>query len=256
MIVGDPLQIEPVVVLPNTLTEEICGQFGISPLKYNAPAASAQTIADSASPYCARFNAGCGYRDVGTPLLVHRRCDSPMFEISNQIAYANLMVQAKPKPHCPPVLGSSCWIDIRGHSDQDKWSEAEGREVLNLLAQLRASGAEPDIYIVTPFVVVQDTLRIRIKESGILAGWATAPEKWANAHVGTVHTVQGREAAIVIFVLGAPESTQRGARAWAGGSPNLLNVAVTRAKSAAYIVGNRQLWSEAGVFGELDRLIG
>jgi len=43
-----------------------------------------------------------------------------------------------------------------------------------------------------------------------------------------VHTVQGREAEAVIFVLGAPASAQTGARGWAGGRPNLLNVAVTR----------------------------
>ena len=33
----------------------------------------------------------------------------------------------------------------------------------------------------------------------------------------------------------------------------LLNVAVTRAKEVIYVVGNRQLWREAGVFRELDK---
>lgn len=36
-----------------------------------------------------------GTREVGVPLLVHRRCEEPMFSISNAIAYENLMVQAK-----------------------------------------------------------------------------------------------------------------------------------------------------------------
>jgi hypothetical protein len=47
-------------------------------------------------------------------------------------------------------------------------------------------------------------------------------------------------------------SYQAGARNWAGGRPNLLNVAVTRAKEALYVVGNRQLWRRAGLFRELD----
>ena len=51
--------------------------------------------------------------------------------------------------------------------------------------------------------------------------------------VGTIHTVQGREAEAVIFVLGAPNADQTGARAWAGKEPNLLNVAVTRAKEVS-----------------------
>jgi hypothetical protein len=49
-----------------------------------------------------------------------------------------------------------------------------------------------------------------------------------------------------------PSSAQAGARAWAGGRPNLLNVAVTRAKEVVYVVGNRNLWREAGLFRDLD----
>ncbi|WP_245498053.1 hypothetical protein [Rhizobium ruizarguesonis] len=67
-----------------------------------------------------------------------------------------------------------------------------------------------------------------------------------------MHTVQGREAEAVFFVLGAPDPAQRGARAWAGGKPNLLNVATTRAKEALYVIGNRELWKSAGVFQSLD----
>lgn len=69
--------------------------------------------------------------------------------------------------------------------------------------------------------------------------------------VGTVHTVQGREAEAVILVLGAPLDEQKGARAWAGMTPNILNVAITRAKEALYVVGNQDLWKDVGVFKEL-----
>jgi len=37
VIVGDPIQIEPIVMLPNTLTEAICGQFGVDPKQYSPP---------------------------------------------------------------------------------------------------------------------------------------------------------------------------------------------------------------------------
>jgi hypothetical protein len=113
----------------------------------------------------------------------------------------------------------------------------------------------PDLYIVTPFVIVQDNLRRMIWKSQILQGWIKDPKKWAPERIGTIHTVQGREAEAVIFVLGAPASQQRGARNWAGSRPNLLNVAVTRSKEALYVVGNRQLWREAGLFQELDARI-
>ena len=255
VVVGDPLQIEPVVMLPNALTEEICGYFGVRAFRYNAPEASVQTLADTASPYCARFPLGSGHRDVGAPLLVHRRCDSPMFEISNMIAYANLMVQAKKPTGAPPPCGPSRWVDVQGKPGPDKWCEDEASVLLEHLQLMRSNGAAPDLYVVTPFVIVQDTLRRRLVESGVLNGWVDEPRSWVHERVGTVHTVQGREAETVFFVLGAQSPSQNGARAWAGGRPNLANVAVTRARSALYVIGNSELWRTAGVFKTLSQFV-
>ncbi|MGX1499842.1 hypothetical protein ACSSV1_004902 [Labrenzia sp. MBR-25] len=255
VVVGDPLQIEPVVTLPSSLTEEICGFFGIDALTYNAPEASVQTIADAASMYCARFPIGSGHRDVGAPLLVHRRCDNPMFDISNEIAYSNLMVQAKKPSTASAVLGPSSWINVAGKPGPDKWCADEAQVLIQMLETLRASGAEADLYVVTPFVIVQDNLRQELLRSGILNGWVDNPDAWVWEHVGTVHTVQGREAGIVFFVLGAQASSQNGARAWAGGRPNLVNVAVTRAQTSLYVIGNRNLWKTAGVFATLDKYL-
>jgi hypothetical protein len=88
VIVGDPVQIEPVVVLPDTMTHAICRRFGVDPACYAAPLASVQTLADAASAYTSEFQTQVGSRSVGVPLLVHRRCSDPMFGISNAIAYS------------------------------------------------------------------------------------------------------------------------------------------------------------------------
>ncbi|MEO9530826.1 AAA domain-containing protein [Roseibium sp.] len=255
VVVGDPLQIEPVVTLPYSLTEEICAFFGVDPLKYNAPDASVQTVADAASGYCAKFPIGSGHRDVGAPLLVHRRCDSPMFDISNEIAYSNLMVQAKTSSNAIPILGSSCWLDVVGKPGPDKWCADEAALLIDMLQKLRTGGAAADLYIVTPFVIVQDNLRQELLRSGVLRGWVDRPDAWVWEHVGTVHTVQGREAGTVFFVLGAQAKSQNGARNWAGSRPNLANVAVTRAKTSLYVIGNRSLWKTAGVFSVLHRYL-
>lgn len=252
VVVGDPLQIEPVVTLPGTLTQNICHEFDIDPLRLNAPEASVQTLADATTAYYAEFETKSGSRSVGVPLLVHRRCADPMFSISNAIAYERLMVQAK-RPGDSKIrdlLGDSKWINVKGEAE-DKWCAEEGAVVLKILQQLRKAGVAPDLYIVTPFVVVARNLRIMIRSSGILNDWVENAEDWPKERIGTVHTVQGREAEAVIFVLGAPMAQQNGARGWAGGRPNLLNVAVTRAKEVLYVVGNRDLWKGAGLFGEL-----
>jgi hypothetical protein len=250
--VGDPVQLEPIVTLPEGLTQQICRAFAVDPDRFNAPTASVQTLADSATPYFADFEGKRGCRTVGIPLLMHRRCSEPMFSISNSVAYEHLMVNAKPVTisKIRNLLGPSRWIDVEG-SGFDKWSAAEGNEVLELLKGLASADFVPDLYIITPFVVVADNVRRLLLSSRVLERWTEDPETWVYERVGTVHTVQGREAEAVIFVLGAPDPHQSGARNWAGGRPNLLNVAVTRAKEVLYVVGNRGLWRDAGFFREL-----
>ena len=255
VIVGDPVQIEPVVVLPKMLTEAMCRRFGVDPDQYAAPSASVQTLADAASTYTTEFPTRLSSRSVGVPLLVHRRCSEPMFGISNAVAYSGMMVSAKlPKPSpIRDVLGPSRWIHVEG-SGEDKWCQEEGDEVLRLLLQIAAVHVLPELYIITPFVIVADRLRQIVRDSGVLNGWVEEdPWRWTNERIGTVHTVQGREAEAVILALGAPYPAQTGARGWAGGRPNLLNVAVTRAKEVIYVIGNRELWREAGVFRDLDK---
>ena len=46
---------------------------------------------------------------------------------------------------------------------------------------------------------------------------------------------------MVFFVLGC-DVEQTGAIDWAAAAPNLLNVAVTRAKSYLYVIGDCHLW--------------
>jgi superfamily I DNA and/or RNA helicase len=69
-------------------------------------------------------------------------------------------------------------------------------------------------------------------------------------HCGTVHKFQGREADIVFLVLGSNPSNA-GAREWASSQPNLLNVAVTRAKKRLYVIGNKTLWGNLNYFNVL-----
>jgi hypothetical protein len=244
VVVGDPMQIQPVVVLPEVLTTTICRHFGVDPDRFNAPSASVQTLADAATPYVAEFEGRSGCRTVGVPLLVHRRCAEPMFGISNSIAYQRLMVNAKVRgpSRIREVLGPSAWLNVQGNAD-GKWCPEEGALTVELLRRLSKAGVNPDLYIVTPFVMVAENLRRVVRESRVLEGWTNrSPWQWTSERIGTVHTVQGREAEAVVLVLGAPALEQEGARGWAGQRVNLLNVAVTPAKEQLYVIGNRSLW--------------
>lgn len=251
IVVGDPVQIEPVVTLPSSLTTTLCRRFGVDPDQFNAPVASVQTLADSGTAYFSEFPTLEGSRTVGVPLLVHRRCADPMFSTANCIAYANQMVKAKAEKTSAirDCLGTSAWFHVEGTSD-DKWCAAEGNAVLGLLRRLVAAGVPLNLYLITPFVVVMERLRTLVINSGLVGG-PTQARAWAQNHIGTVHTFQGREAEAVVMVLGAPMAEQRGARDWAGSSPNLLNVALTRAKESFYVIGNRDLWKQVRHFDVL-----
>ncbi len=257
VIVGDPIQIQPVVTLPDALVQAICRRFGVAPDVYAAPASSVQTLADSASMFATELPTRSGSRSVGVPLLVHRRCSDPMFTVANAIAYAGLMVSAKSSraSRIRDVLGPSMWIDLSGGAE-DKWCEEEGKAVLELLGKLKQARVPPNLYIVSPFVIVATRLRQLVESTGLLDDWIEGEgRRWASERVGTVHTAQGREAEAVILVLGATSPSQASARNWAGWPPNLLNVAVTRAQEALYVIGNRQQWRQAGAFAHLDRLM-
>ncbi len=256
VVVGDPLQIEPVTSLPTELAETICADFGIDPERWNAPKASVQAVADASTTFGAEFRHTIGSIRVGFPLLVHRRCAEPMFSLSNDVAYQGLMVHATPSRSSAirDVLGKSHWVDVSNGRTEDKWSEAEGTAVVDMLRHLSVAGVPNlDLYVISPFLIVAQRLRDSVKASGVLSRWTDDPYGWTRDRIGTVHTVQGREADSVILVLGAPLPAQRGARGWAGGPPNILNVAATRAQENLYVVGSRSAWADAGVFGRLAR---
>lgn len=251
--IGDPLQIEPVVTLPQRLINAIFHDASIDADAWSAPRNSVQSLADRASWFGTALTQDDGELWVGAPLRVHRRCESPMFEICNRIAYDGLMVQAtRPrKSRIGEVLGDSVWFDVPGETP-GHWSEAEGELAARLLDDLLGDvGFEHEIFFITPFRLCMQKLRERLGRAVAAHPGGPPHWQWCEENVGTIHTFQGREAEAVVLVLGAPSQRNLGARRWAGSSPNLLNVAVSRAKQRLYVVGSREAWRDAGIFRSL-----
>ena len=188
-----------------------------------------QTLADQVSPLGTYREAGLQSVWVGIPLNVHRRCEAPMFEIVNEIAYGGQMLNCTPDRGELRLAGSH-WIDVPGAPSSGNWVAAEGDALEELLAGLRYEMADfSEVFVITPFrAVARNVVKYRKRYPGLTAG--------------TIHTAQGREADIVIFVLGG-DSGRPGARAWAAEKPNLLNVAVSRARRRLYVIGDREAWA-------------
>jgi superfamily I DNA and/or RNA helicase len=256
IVIGDPLQIEPVVTIPDQLIKVIFNEYNVEAGDWAPPAMSAQTLADRTSWFGSMLEMNDGEIWVGSPLRVHRRCVEPMFSISNEVAYNRLMVYDTPESYSiiAKYLGDSSWYDIESQSIA-KWSQDEGRLVLSLLHRLFDCGVEePNIFIITPFKNIADQLKNMIPRDVKVKNHIGKDNiwQWTTDRVGTVHTFQGKEAEAVIFVLGATGDEFSGSRAWAGRTPNILNVAITRAKNRLYVIGNNADWQAAGMFRVLS----
>ncbi|WP_369363647.1 DEAD/DEAH box helicase [Streptomyces sp. CG4] len=244
VLVGDPLQLEPVVVLPWTAQQRLREHHRVA--QEWAPSwTSAQQVADRLGRWGTMLPAalpdGSTQVWVGSPLRVHRRCDDPMFSVSNDIAYGGLMVHGVHDRGAFDPLPRSFWWDVRSQESTGKWVPAEGEALVDAVNRLFREGLPKDeLYVISPF---RD---VAARAAQTLRGMV-APDR-----VGTVHTAQGKEADVVIIVLGThPDAA--GSRRWAAAKPNLLNVAVSRAKRRLIVIGNRESWHGQRHFSVLAR---
>lgn len=236
IIVGDPKQIEPVVTASD-LAYLIDKSEQVRP--YNKKDISAQSFADSINPYGRYLGVDEEKIWVGCPLTVHRRCINPMFSISNGLCYDGTMYLGTNPPKKDKesefILDSSCWIDIQGTEigNKNHYVKAQAEAVTSLLKIAFKKRNNPNVFIITPFTTVKEGIIKMVNDK------FPDHKSWAYTNIGTVHTFQGKESDEVIFLLGC-DSSSKGAVQWV--NPNLVNVAVTRAKYRLYVIGDVNVW--------------
>lgn len=241
LLVGDPLQLKPIVTVSDAVLEHMRTRYRVN-AHWLPNRQSAQTLADQATRW-GRLAGPTGSKTwVGLPLVVHRRCDKPMHGLANRIAYDGAMVYGTMAPRADKETRARLptgWIHASGASDGN-WVPAEGEALQALLTLLRDDGVDAaDISVITPFKAVQENLKRLLGDTMVS---------------GTIHTMQGKEAPVVIMVLGG--NTQgSGARDWAVSEPNLLNVAATRAKRRFYVIGDRNDWQNRALFCDVMDLL-
>ncbi|MCM5705057.1 DEAD/DEAH box helicase [Larsenimonas salina] len=249
VVVGDPLQIEPVFTVPAPLVEAMADtMLGDDWSIWSPTLTSVQVVADRANPY--GTNEISDELWVGSPLRVHRRCDEPMFSIANRIAYNGKMLHGNEGLAAGP--GDSRWFDIVGESEEKHFVPAQAAKVADMLKRhIDKTGELPSVYVISPFKAVARGVRKELETSldASAFGGKSKLRSWLKARVGTVHTFQGKEEDSVILVLGLSNASP-GAAEWASSKPNLLNVALTRAKKRVYVVGSADIWGSKQYFSE------
>lgn len=232
VVVGDPLQLEPISILPGKMQKALSLKFGVEDT-WIPGGTSVQELADRVNSFGTLMKVQNDSIWVGSPLRVHRRCQEPMFSIANKIAYDGLMVFGT-RIEDKLRLEESRWYNVESSEAQGHWIPGEGNIAENILQILDGQVKPEDIYLISPFSQVANELqrlgrRYKVKNSG------------------TVHKTQGKEADVVILVLGG-DPAKPGAKTWAASKPNLLNVAVSRAKRRLYVIGNKELWGKQPYF--------
>lgn len=251
IVVGDPKQIEPVQTVQDLFVERIGGK-GLG--KYRSKELSVQSLADAQNPFAGIIKNLDGSESwVGCPLVIHRRCKDPMFTVANELSYGGFMIN-KTMDSDDPIdpCKESCWItydasNIDSSTGKNRYIQVQGQIAFALIQKLRARNAEfKDIFIITPFTSVAQGFKTYMQSiSDDVVNWTDKDNKsgWLKDNIGTVHTFQGKEAKVVIYMLGCQsDGSANGAIKWV--NANNVNVAFTRAKEYIYVIGDATKWAE------------
>ncbi|TCV06947.1 AAA domain-containing protein [Samsonia erythrinae] len=254
LVVGDPLQIEPVFTTSPALVERLCQDVLQEQARnWNPAKLSVQQVADRVNSWGCELDVMDTPMWIGIPLWVHRRCIEPMFSLANKMAYNGRMIHGLDADKIASLsinnVINNHWRISTGGRGEKQYRDSHGNDLLSLLDRLLAENVSLNsIYVITPFKAVKAGILQRIEQRNIKAWRQHSPQlghqelkDWQNKCVGTVHTFQGKENDIVIFVLGCDEKSNGGAK-WAASKPNLLNVALTRAKKHIFIIGDPNVW--------------
>ena len=270
IIVGDPLQVEPVMTVTSTLIRAIANKYELNKLEkefniagkifnYTSPSLSIQTLADYANLYYGKI----GETEVGCPLVVHRRCLSPMFDISNRISYDNRMINKcmPDKVKVDYVLEKNEFIDVKGQEagNGNHYVKEQGEKIIEIIKDcienrgIKVFENSKNLYVISPFTTVINGLKNDIKKA-FKDENKEAVNNWCNTCLGTVHKFQGKEANSVILLLGCDNNSKSSAQ-WAAQAANILNVAATRAKKRFAIIGDLELWGKLNFFKDAKEVL-
>ena len=249
--VGDPLQLEPVVTMPRKAMLDIASYYAVD-RQWLPPRASVQTLADRVARFGTTLHQEGHPVWVSAPLTVHRRCDDPMFTLCNTIAYDGIMISGV-AAHTDPAdlfdgadgarVAPSEWIDVPADERGSHLQRQQIARLRTLIVDLGHRGVKPSqIIVISPFRAVARALE-------------EVRRDFPGLHGGTIHTAQGREADVVVLVLGG-DPDRRGAKAWASETVNLVNVAASRAKRRLYVIGGRVEWERYNYFSRLSQALG
>lgn len=258
LVVGDTFQIEPVWNSGEATDRANAVKFGLAP-DFHDPAYERLELAglSPASGSLMRIaNRSCTvqqYEEVrGLMLTEHRRSVPELIDYCNRLIYAGRL---EPKrPSLAPqerILPPFALIHVDGSEARRGGSRQNEHEAAAIVDWLKANRADIErhyadaagrptplwqlVGIVTPFAAQAGAIERRLRRE-----LPDLLRKDGRLTVGTVHALQGAERAIVLFSPTYGDGFT--GNAFFDYKPNMLNVAVSRARDSFIVIGNRKLF--------------
>lgn len=177
-----------------------------------------------------------------THLLDHFRSHKDIINFSNKYFYGGSLRVATSYNNLKLVENESVvrWINIKGQSRRPSNNRSlinieESKAILSELNNLKDNNYEGSIGIVTPYRAQANQILKDINSNENLYNWFIDER---NGSVNTVHLFQGDERDIMFFSTVVTKNVDANVMNFF--KPNLFNVAITRARAALWIIGNKE----------------
>lgn len=249
VIVGDVKQIEPVWNITNKIdigNLKKCDLIkNYEDLKYEKEFDPKGFLSSTGSIMKMAQNA-CNFKEKeitekGVLLVEHRRCYDEIINYCNVLAYNGQLIPLKGKAKNDLLFPPMYCIHIEGNSTTSNTSRQNSNEVKAIVNWLEKNRniiedkygkIENAVGIITPFVGQKNSLRYALKNAGFNVD---------ILKLGTVHALQGAERPIILFSMVYGKGDSGTMFFDRDNKPNMLNVAVSRAKDNFIVFANTEI---------------
>lgn len=215
MLVGDPQQLSPVILLDAADNAKLRKQYGVTE-EY-----------DYVQNSIYKTYLACDAVSGEILLSHHYRCHRKIIEFNNRKYYNNKLVIKSRNEEPQPLIFTDIPDD---HTYYRNTAPREAEEILRFAVQ----NADKRIGVITSFFNQKYYINDMLKKNEI-----------GNVSCGTVHAFQGDEKDVILFSLALTDKTGTGTYGWLKNNKELINVATSRAKNQLIIFSSKK---------ELERL--
>lgn len=249
VIVGDVKQIEPVWNIANKIDignlkkceliksyEDLIYEKEFDPKGFLSSTGSIMKMAQNACNFKEK-----GIAEKGVILVEHRRCYDEIINYCNVLAYNGQLIPLKGKAKNDLLFPPMYCIHIDGNSTTSNTSRHNQNEVKAIVNWLlinrkgiedKYGKLENAVGIITPFVGQKNSLTYALKNAGF---------EIDTLKLGTVHALQGAERPIILFSMVYGKGDSGTMFFDRDNKPNMLNVAVSRAKDNFIVFANTEI---------------